>query len=96
MHAAGIGVWGAVDLFMGMASLLADDPEAATEALHQAVEVNDAAGIPAWGARSRRLLARTLCHDRPDEPAAQFADRLTRAADAALDAAGMPATAGSV
>jgi hypothetical protein len=79
-----------------MALLLADDLTAATEALHRAVEVNDAAGIPAWAARSRRLLARTLRHDRPDEPARKFAERLTRAADAGLDAAGMPATAGSV
>jgi len=97
MHAAGIGVWGAVDLFLGMASLLAGDVGSAAAALHKAVDVNDAAGIPAWGARSRRLLARTLQDgDQLDEVTAGSADRLTRAADAALAVAGMPATAGSV
>jgi hypothetical protein len=97
MYCGGIGVWGAVDLFLGMASLVVGDLDAATEALHRAVEVNDASGNPAWGARSRRLLARTISgRDQRGEPSASLDDRLTTAADAALAAARMPAAAGSV
>jgi hypothetical protein len=94
MHGGGISVWGAVDLFLAMALLLAGDPHAATEALHQAVKVNDAAANPAWGARARRLLARTV----RQQPGAQafLADRLVQAAAAAIAAAEMPATAGAI
>jgi hypothetical protein len=57
MHGGGIGVWGAVDLFLGMSLLLRGDLGAASASLREAVAVNDRAGNVPWGARSRRLLS---------------------------------------
>ena len=97
MHGGGIGVWGAADLFLGMALLLGGNHDEAGRALRQAVAVNDRAGNPAWGARARRLIARTLQDaDRGSTPPERDGSWWTGAADAAVAAAGMPATAGQL
>jgi hypothetical protein len=97
MHGGGIGVWGAVDLFLGMATLLTGDVDAASDTLQRAVAVNDRAGNPAWGARSRRLLSRTIAGGggrSGGSPATESTGSLIKAADAAVATAGMPLTAG--
>lgn len=79
-----------------MALLASGDDKQAIGALRKAVTVNDSAGNVAWGARARRLLARTLVKREPQPAAVAEADDLIRQADAALLAARLPASAASV
>jgi hypothetical protein len=99
MHGAGIGVWGAVDMFAGMTALLIGNRERAVASLQRAVTMNDAVGNVAWGARARRLLAQTIGND-PSTPAAvdpaRDAARLTEEAEQKLRAAAMPSTAATI